>query len=160
VVAQVIKKCKTCKRDKDMSLFHRNRKSSDGYQSNCAKCCSDYSKQYREEKRKEISEIRKIKYESVKNDPEYLRKKRESKYLGRYGITLDDYEKMLFEQCGVCKICLNPPSGKKKRLAVDHCHITGKVRGLLCDHCNVGLGRFKDDAELLECAILYLIGDK
>jgi hypothetical protein len=58
-------------------------------------------------------------------------------YLRRYEITLDDYERMLEEQNGVCKICGNPPL--EHELAVDHDHETGYVRGLLCVPCNVGL---------------------
>lgn len=55
-------------------------------------------------------------------------------------------------QSGKCLICNEIP----KRLVVDHCHTSGKVRGLLCDHCNTGLGRFKDSPELLMAAIRYL----
>ena len=74
-----------------------------------------------------------------------------------YGITSDDYEKMLAEQEGKCKICGSEILDVKGRsLAVDHCHSTGKVRGLLCSNCNLGIGSFKDDVTLLEKAIEYL----
>lgn len=63
-------------------------------------------------------------------------------------------------QCGVCAICKEPQSvllkGELKRLAVDHCHKTKKIRGLLCDNCNKGLGLFKDKPELLNSASEYL----
>jgi hypothetical protein len=72
-----------------------------------------------------------------------------------YGITLEDYNEMFSAQDGKCAICSGGPNGEK-RLCVDHCHSTGKVRGLLCDKCNVGLGRFNDDLALLEKAIEYL----
>ena len=59
-----------------------------------------------------------------------------------------------------CKICNNPEArvvnGKTSRLAVDHCHKTGKVRGLLCWACNTSIGRFKDSIEILESAISYI----
>ena len=80
----------------------------------------------------------------------------------RYGITRNDFKAMLVNQKGVCAICKQPETqidkrtGNVKQLAVDHCHKTGKVRGLLCVHCNHGLGKFKDNVDLLKTAIIYL----
>ena len=70
----------------------------------------------------------------------------------KYDITEEDYERMYEEQGGHCKIC----GAKKKLLYIDHCHKTGKVRGLLCNHCNTGLGLLKDNVENLRSAIAYL----
>jgi len=73
----------------------------------------------------------------------------------RYGITLDEYNQMLISQNGVCQICNKScPSGYA--LSVDHCHRTGKVRGLLCVECNTGIGKLKDSVELLSKAIEYI----
>lgn len=70
-----------------------------------------------------------------------------------YGITLLQYQQMEKEQGGGCAIC----GGKgKRRLAVDHCHATGKPRALLCDNCNTALGSLRDDPLLLRKAIEYL----
>jgi hypothetical protein len=71
-----------------------------------------------------------------------------------FGITVEDYDKMFIAQSGRCAIC---HCESTKALAVDHCHTTGKVRGLLCTSCNTGLGLFKDNLELLEKAKLYLV---
>jgi hypothetical protein len=71
-----------------------------------------------------------------------------------YGLTTAEYDSLLEEQGGGCAICSGTDS--ERRLAVDHCHDTGKVRGLLCTACNVSLGRFKDDPELLVSAAIYL----
>lgn len=71
-----------------------------------------------------------------------------------YGLTVDEYETLYNHQGGVCVLCENPPG--KRALAVDHCHLTGQVRGLLCSNCNNGLGLFKDDPKLLQKAIKYL----
>ena len=72
-----------------------------------------------------------------------------------YGITLKDYNFLLEKQNEKCKICNNEcPTGKS--LAVDHNHETGKVRGLLCKNCNIGLGMFFDNLDFLESAVLYL----
>jgi hypothetical protein len=74
-----------------------------------------------------------------------------------YGIKKADYDRMLEEQDGLCAICHQPNTHKKhKRLSVDHDHATGRVRGLLCHTCNVGLGAFKDNVEVLAQAIEYL----
>lgn len=78
-----------------------------------------------------------------------------------YGITYDDYEKMLDKQKGCCAICKSRiSSARTSRLYVDHCHSTMKVRGLLCSSCNHGLGLFKDSPSLLKRAINYLESDK
>ena len=74
-----------------------------------------------------------------------------------YGITEECYAKLLAEQQGRCAICnTDTPTGKWKVFAVDHCHHTGKVRGLLCNECNRGMGLLRDSAELLEKAAAYL----
>lgn len=77
----------------------------------------------------------------------YLKKK--------YGMSLTEYNEMLDSQGGVCKIC-NKPTANDKRLCVDHCHKTLKVRGLLCNGCNLVLGKINDDVNLLRSAIDYL----
>jgi hypothetical protein len=74
-----------------------------------------------------------------------------------YGLTLDQFNQMNTDQNGVCKICNRISLNKwGTELVVDHCHITGKVRGLLCDKCNKGLGQFEDNISVLEKAIQYL----
>lgn len=74
----------------------------------------------------------------------------------RFGITLDDYVKMFNEQKGKCHICKIHQSKLTKILHVDHNHATNKIRGLLCAHCNLAIGMFKDDKKLLSNAIKYL----
>jgi len=82
--------------------------------------------------------------------------------LRRYGLTPIQYDEMLSAQGGVCYICktdnkqLVTRSGEYRDLPVDHCHKTGKVRGILCSDCNRGLGSFKDDTGRLKAAIDYL----
>jgi hypothetical protein len=79
-----------------------------------------------------------------------------------YGITLDQYDAMVVSQGGVCAICNNPETmldyqtKAVKSLAIDHCHSTNRVRGLLCQACNVAIGRFKDDVSVMEKAIQYI----
>ena len=68
-----------------------------------------------------------------------------------YNLTVDDFAALIKRQGGVCAIC-----GRDVRLGVDHCHDSGRVRGLLCRECNFGVGLFRDDRELLRRAITYL----
>lgn len=83
---------------------------------------------------------------------------RANQRMRKYGITIERYESMLDEQGGVCAICRGSDNGDKStgRFHVDHCHKTGKVRGLLCMSCNHGLGKFKDSIESLRSAAAYL----
>lgn len=81
--------------------------------------------------------------------------------LKRFGITVADYEMLLKKQMGRCAICrtkapLPPYSPAKKRFAVDHCHRTGRVRGILCGRCNSGVGQFRDSPNLMRAAARYL----
>ena len=74
--------------------------------------------------------------------------------LKKFNLTPEEYAQMLEEQNGVCAICNTPPT--TQRLAVDHDHETGKVRGLLCRKCNFGIGYLQDNVETLAQAIVYL----
>lgn len=78
--------------------------------------------------------------------------------LKKYGLTVGQYQEMTDSQGGKCLICNHEPTGKHRGdyLNVDHCHAGGSVRGLLCMGCNIALGHFRDDVDLLSKAIEYL----
>jgi len=82
--------------------------------------------------------------------------------LTAHGITLEDYERMMDDQGGVCAICgrhehrLSTAGGRAYRLAVDHDHSTAKIRGLLCSMCNHAIGYLDDSPALLARAVAYL----
>lgn len=83
--------------------------------------------------------------------------KNAEQYKRLYGITLSDYDDMFIGQGGNCAICHLPQhDSRKNRLCVDHDHVSGMVRGLLCSNCNVGIGLLKDDERILLNAIQYL----
>jgi hypothetical protein len=112
----------------------------------------EYQKKYRERNRE------KAKATSQEwRDTEHGRNKM---LLNKYGITLNQYNELLEKQLHACAICKEPESqtnwGKTKRLAVDHCHNTGRVRGLLCQRCNTTLGRYEDDPYVWENFVAYL----
>jgi Autographiviridae endonuclease VII len=82
--------------------------------------------------------------------------------LSKYRLTIDEYEAMFTAQGGVCAICrkpepaIDPRTGTRRLLSVDHNHATGVHRELLCTLCNQGIGQFKEDPALLEAAIAYI----
>lgn len=81
---------------------------------------------------------------------------RNNRYKSQYGITLEQYDAMLEAQNNGCAICGVSPEQNGRRLDIDHCHTSGKVRGLLCTNCNTGIGKFNDDPDLLAEAMKYL----
>jgi hypothetical protein len=116
--------------------------------------------------------------EHKKNNPELWKKRQKQLYnerkarfggdyslfkqCGTRGITPEIYYEMIESQenkCGLCnkeETCKDPKHDRVRRLSIDHCHKTGKVRALLCHSCNTGIGKFKDDINLLNLAIAYL----
>lgn len=91
---------------------------------------------------------------------EYVARNRRRITLAQYGLTPEQYEGLLEAQGGVCAICRQPERalhrGRVRAMAVDHDHATGRVRGIVCNGCNTGLGSFADDPALLAAAIAYL----
>lgn len=74
--------------------------------------------------------------------------------LKRYGLTIESYTNMVDEQSNKCLICLSPP--ERGRLRVDHCHKSGKVRGLLCSQCNLALGNIKENLKAAKRLVKYI----
>jgi hypothetical protein len=85
----------------------------------------------------------------------FPRKARSAVLKATFGITLDDYDQILLEQNGGCAICGTPP--KTKRLSIDHDHTTGRIRGLLCNDCNAGLGFFQESVGRFRRALAYMV---
>ena len=131
----MIKVCSKCGTEKPLEDFYRNVARRGGRSYQCKEC--------------ELS-AKKERYSPEENANIKLK--------SNYGITLEDYDRMLEDQGGCCKVCgTSEPGSGKGRFAVDHNHNTGKIRGLLCSHCNTGLGKFKDSPDLLEAAKEYLL---
>lgn len=129
-------KCGTCEVEKEPEEFHKcssNKKT--GRQWHCKECSSSIAKKYYKTRRDVV---------------------RKSTLKNTFGITLEEYDEMLLKQNGVCAICGGGQVTGKTNLAVDHCHHTGKVRGLLCNRCNTGIGNLQDDPVVVERALLYL----
>ena len=109
--------------------------------------------QWHKENRERLKEVRKARV--LANPDKVARIARNSALKANYGITIDEYDAMFKAQRGKCAVC-----GEKygRTLHVDHCHRTNKVRGLLCQKCNMAIGLLQDSAKLLARAISYLQG--
>ncbi len=134
-----MKHCRQCKLDKPDSDFDSQRRV-------CRKCRN---------KQKLIA------YHSSNRDEVYKSRHRRAQLKCAYNMTLEQYESMYISQNGCCAICGKSneeiaASGVKKLLCVDHDHTTGKVRGLLCDKCNRGIGMLDHNIIYLSKAIEYL----
>lgn len=82
---------------------------------------------------------------------------KEQRRLRTYGLTLESYQALLAIQNNACAICLTPFANLRKlHIHIDHDHLLERVRGILCHTCNLGIGHFKDDSDLLEAASAYL----
>lgn len=157
--------CKECGEYRDYSLYHRHPNGINGLASKCKACRCAYSRKYRRDNLKKAKENNK-KWKI--NNPEkvaLIRKRQKKKakekthryHIKReYGMSSEQYEYMLLEQGGVCAANGCHEIMKHGRLSVDHCHKTGRIRGLLCSQCNTTLGRVGDSIEKLKGLISYL----
>lgn len=134
-----MKTCSKCKLEKPLTDFYPASWCSAGVRPDCKTC------------NKSITSKRASVRNKANPGP-----RRSTILKNKYGIDLAQYEDMLLNQNSLCKICGSSNPGPKGVFAVDHCHNTGKVRGLLCYLCNIGLGSFRDSVESLDKAIRYL----
>lgn len=141
------KKCPLCKEVKDITSFYTSGKSNKGYSSHCIVCMNDVATK----NRPAHAEKRNKYYEK------YKRRGRDLKLRAKYGITIEQYEQMKAAQNYACAIC--GEQERKKDLAVDHNHVTGKIRGLLCQMCNLALGYMRDDPVRVRKVAAYLEKD-
>lgn len=138
-------KCTVCGEEKALSEFPIRKTHRPGKPvSQCTACKVKMNRAYRAENKDRVLEI-----------------ERRSKLKKTYGITPKQYDEMLAAQNNSCAICAaKKPGGRTKLFFIDHCHTTGKVRGLLCMRCNTGLGLFLDNPKFLASAISYLEENK
>lgn len=132
----MIKQCKKCNIPKQLTEFRYNTKGKYSWYENICKKCNITK----------VSERRKL----------FPRIHKNSNLLRKFNITIDDFDNMLKQQNKKCYLCNVTHDSEKFGLRVDHSHKTGKVRKLLCDNCNKGLGHFKDSQTILQSAIDYL----
>jgi len=117
-----------------------------------------YREQYLRYQRNNREKIQARARERRQRDPSVHRQHSRKGFLKKLGLTLKDREELFAMQGNKCAICLRTESEAKRIFCVDHCHATGKIRGILCNKCNTVLGMAKDDLEYLRRAIAYLGG--
>ncbi|MER5933110.1 endonuclease VII domain-containing protein [Streptomyces sp. NPDC002054] len=179
------RQCRCCFKVLDPASFAADRSRPDGLQTRCRQCVSEYCAQrYRARRAAEGKQVReKVEVPTghklcrtcgeVKPHGEWYRRKsapdglssrckacrkprdREGHLKRKYGITEAERDAMVRAQGGLCIICLRAPAAH-----VDHCHKTGRVRGVLCLNCNTGLGLLKESPDRIRRAIQYLEGSR
>lgn len=149
-----MKTCSKCKRSLSLDSFHRHALGAQGRRSNCRECTREYAKDWRKKNRDRNAALGKASYR--KHRTARLEWGWRWKLKARYGMTAEEYGAMLVAQGGLCAICRRAPSGRHKRLVIDHDHVTGRVRGLLCRACNSAIGYFMENVLVVEAAVAYL----
>lgn len=139
-----MKTCSKCGDDKPLSEYYKDRSTKDGYKASCKTC-------------NKLVRTR----EGAPKAKYYKREDRWRRIFKNYGITEENYNRMVIEQNNKCAICNLEEieryfTGEIRHLCVDHCHEIGTVRGLLCSKCNQAIGLLKDSITLLSNAIEYL----
>ena len=139
------KTCCDCRESKPLSDYHKSAQHKSGVSGHCKPCQAAYHRQwYAKNRAKKSVDMRRVRLSRL------------------FGLSLEDWDALYDRQNGGCAICGESDGygrsdgAGRKRLSVDHDHQTGAVRGLLCDACNTGLGKFRDDPGLLAKAINYL----
>lgn len=164
--------CTKCGESKPLAAFARSNAAKDGFHTWCKVCKSAQVREWyaknaeairgRERdryKRNPVPDKEKThrSYNKRKNESDKVYRSRRRWKLRRYGVTIEDYMQMFDAQGGKCALCGSDPDKRRHHdFAVDHCHESGVVRGLLCHRCNVGLGHFQDNPVLLMAAAEYL----
>ncbi|MFD4633240.1 endonuclease VII domain-containing protein [Streptomyces sp. NPDC058284] len=173
------KKCSTCQQTLPVGAFAANRSRPDGLQTSCRECAAEYYKRRQEARGKSVREKVAVPEghklcrtcDQIKPHAEWhcngtasdglsTRCKacraiqgREGHLKRQYGMTEAERDEMIASQMGLCVICLSAPAAH-----VDHCHETGKVRGVPCFNCNSAIGKLGDDPDTVRRAAAYLEG--
>ncbi len=144
----MLKQCPECSQDKELSEFYKKTRyykypnSPAGVSNLCKECDKAARKRYLDQN-PEVKTLTDRKY-----------------HLKRYGLTVESYNSLFLKQNGCCAGCNLHQSEFNRNFAVDHCHTTGKVRGLLCVACNLVIGHAQDDTSILLNLIKYLNNHK
>ena len=142
--------CKKCGEEKPRTQFYKEKRTKRGYQARCKDCCKADAKAVFEANPEPYKQRSKAQHA----DGTHRRKRT----LAQHGLSQEDYDRMLEKQGGHCALCPATVSGHNMTdlLLIDHCHETNRVRGLLCQDCNLLLGCIKDERKRLIAAMFYL----
>lgn len=145
------KTCHSCCEIKGLQEFRDDLRSRDGYAYACRPCQAADKRNRRQANPEAVRAV---------ENAHYMRTKdlhADQKFRLKYGITKAERDEMEQRQQGLCASCEKPPMGQghTDKLFVDHCHTTGRVRGLLCHPCNVALGLLRDDPNIIRALLDY-----
>lgn len=153
-----VKQCSRCRTVRPVAEFAPDKNHSSGLRSQCRSCRREGNRLYNAAHREERRAKARIYASKAKRGHRAItlpERSRANRLKMKFGMTIEAYESLLARQQGVCAVCQNPCSSGR-RLAVDHDHRTGAVRGLLCGKCNTAIGAFRDDPALLLRASQYV----
>jgi Recombination endonuclease VII len=141
-----MKVCCVCKQNKSLAKFHKKKSAKDGRQARCAECATQANIERYGQKKKQLIEYQR------QYDARTIFERRVKDIVKTYNVTKQQAEKLASTtECAICG-----GNRSTRAMAVDHCHDTGRVRGVLCNKCNLALGGFDDSIEMLQKAIKYL----
>jgi len=148
-----MKTCSKCREYKNDMDFSKNKSIKSGLTSQCKDCASKEGYRYRSQPEVKLRRIKqREKYNKLDST---ILKYRERHLMKTYGITINDYDKLLLLQDNKCAIC-GEKNKSNRHYHVDHCHKSGVIRGILCHSCNVGIGNFREDHNIFVKAVEYL----
>ena len=159
IVQNDTKQCTTCKEIKSLELFYLVKVGFDKRRPSCKKCFNEQSNRIEKARRKVDEEYRQRLIDSQKiyrSNESFKISSRVRSLLKKYNLTLEDYNNLFLLQKGSCAICKTHQSELNKRLFVDHCHKTSKVRGLLCSKCNHAIGLLNENRQIIVSAAEYV----
>jgi hypothetical protein len=149
-----MKNCTKCSNQKPLSEYNKNKKRKDGLSAWCKSCTKlSSAKWYKINANKVIARSRQW---ALSNQEKKKLNSRKSHLKRKYNMSLEDEKKLIDNQKNKCAICNIEMITEQSKFHIDHCHNSGKVRGVLCNSCNTGLGMFKDSQEYLKSAVKYL----
>jgi hypothetical protein len=162
-----MKRCKKCKALKPLTQYYGAEGARDGLRSECKSCSLAYRRQwYRDNRDRAISYVRawqqanpdRVRAWRVRNRDRRNEQMREIHLRNKFGLTVEEYDRILEAQGGVCALC-DARATPGISLHVDHDHGTGEIRGLLCMRCNNALGLFREDPDVLKRVAQYVTAD-
>lgn len=149
-VSAPTKLCPKCSTEKPWKEFHKSKSTVTGYQVYCKGCSGARHDAWRRQN------LEKCRVDQKKHRDANPERHKDYGRKAMYGLAPGEYDRMLGAQKGKCAICQTETPGGKGVFHVDHCHEEGHVRGLLCHHCNLGIGHLQHSVEVLEAAKNYL----
>lgn len=164
LTAEQVFECRTCGELKPFGDFYPRKTGRLKRTTNCRRCHTAAGKARRQARREEYNAAARRRRRDNPAAREYGKRYyaenghryRLSSRVGKYGLTVEDFEGMRWAQDNRCAICAEPAGDAE--LCIDHDHETGLVRGLLCHYCNRGIGQFREALHLVEAAAEYLRG--